>query len=473
MIKKNNVFIENKYGMFYRKYMKISLYSVKWFYRMKLGRADNGLSPGWLSMANRLKWLKKLHLIDDGEAVGRELSFYNLERMRIFIIVILLLEFLLFLIDDYLVSQTGANHGSSFFTVFLLVILFVVSIAYLFVFDQLGKLHKANQVKNSTIKALLVSYLTLTMIWGAVFTFSAKNTGGSLAAFLIILLLGSLLMYMDSRTLLIPYLASILVFIIGHQLAPPPVQALVKHYLNLAIFLVLAWFISRNLYKAYTREFKARDLIEVQNRLLKEANQELLQEIVAREEAQKNLEIANQELVQLSLVDQLTGIPNRRSLELFLRFEWHRGLREQSSIAIIMIDIDRFKAYNDCYGHVQGDKVLARVAAALDGSRRRSTDFVARYGGEEFLFTALNIDEAGTFTLAEMIRKNVEALHIQHDASPSSPWLTISLGALTIVPGSVESYSDAIHMADLALYDAKRAGGNQTKMYRSPQDTLF
>gem|GEM_PF-5417744 len=98
--------------------MKISLYSVKWFYRMKLGRADNELSPGWLSMANRLKWLKKLHLIDDGEAVGRELSFYNLERMRIFIIVILLLEFLLFLIDDYLVSQTGANHGSSFLPFF-------------------------------------------------------------------------------------------------------------------------------------------------------------------------------------------------------------------------------------------------------------------------------------------------------------------------------------------------------------------
>lgn len=422
---------------------------------------------------NRLKLLKKLYLIEDGDEIGRELSFFNLERVRIFVIVILLLEFLQFLIDDYLLSRTGANHGSSAFTLLLLILLFVGSVAYLFVFDQLGKLHKASKVKNSTIKVLLVSYLTLTMIWGAVFSFSAKNAGGSLTPFLIILLLGSLLMYMDNRTLLIPYLASTLVFIIGHQFAHPPVQALVRHYLNLAIFMILAWFISRNLYKAYTSEFKARGLIEVQNRLLKEANQELLQEIVAREEAQKNLEMANQELVQLSLVDQLTGIPNRRSLELFLRFEWHRGLREQSSISLIMIDIDQFKAYNDCYGHVQGDKVLARVAAALDESRRRSTDFVARYGGEEFLFIALGIDEAGTFTLAELIRRNVEALHIQHHASPSSPWLTISLGALTTVPGVAEGYGDAINMADLALYDAKRAGGNQTQIYRSPQETLF
>lgn len=420
---------------------------------------------------NRLILTKKLNWIENGEELGREMSFYNLERVRVFIIVVLLLEFLLFLIDDYLLSQAGTN--SSVFTLFLLVVLFVVSVAYLFAFDQLGKLYRANKVKTAVIEAVLVSYLTLTMIWGAVISLSARNAGGSLAAFLIILFLGSLLMYMDNRTLLIPYLASILVFFIGHQLAHPQVQALVRHYLNLAIFLILAWFISRNLYKAFASEFKARGLIEVQNRLLKEANRELLQEIVAREEAQKNLEMANHELVQLSLVDQLTGIPNRRSLELFLRFEWNRGLREHSSIAIIMIDIDRFKDYNDCYGHVQGDKVLARVAAALDGSRRRSTDFVARYGGEEFLFIALNIDEAGTYTLAEMIRKNVEELHIQHHASPSSPWLTISLGALNVVPGTAEGYSDAINMADMALYDAKRAGGNQTRMFRSPQDTLF
>lgn len=422
---------------------------------------------------NRLKLLKKLHLTEDGEEIGRELSFYNLERVRSFIIVILLLEFLLFLIDDYLLGQPGSHHGSSAFTLFLLIILFVVSVVYLFVFDQIGKLYTVNKVKNSTIKALLVSYLTLTMMWGAVFTLNAKNAGGSLAAFLIILFLGSLLMYMDNRTLLIPYLASVLVFIIGHQYANPPIQAMVRHYLNLAIFVILAWSISRTLYKSYTSEFKARGLIEVQNRLLKEANQELLQEIVAREEAQKKLELANQELVHLSLVDQLTGIPNRRSLDLFLRFEWQRGLREQSGISIIMIDIDRFKAYNDCYGHVQGDQVLARVAAALDAGRRRSTDFVGRYGGEEFLFVALNIDETGTFTLAEILRKNVEALQIQHNASPASPWLTISLGALTIVPGEAENYNDAINMADLALYEAKRTGGNQTRIYRSPQNTLF
>ncbi|MEN6391468.1 MAG: diguanylate cyclase [Syntrophomonas sp.] len=398
---------------------------------------------------NRLIPLKKLHSIQDGEEMGRELSFYNLERVRLYIIVVLLLELLLFLVN--LLAQTGVNQSLSA-DLFLLVVLVVGSVAYLFVFDKLGKLHRANQVKDSTIKALLVSYLTLTMIWGALFTLSTGNAGGSLAAFLIILLLGSLLMYMDDRTLLIPYLASVLVFIFGHQFARPPVQALVSHYMNLAIFMVLAWFISRNQYKSYTSEFKVRGLIEVQNRLLKEANQEL---------------------IQLSLVDQLTGIPNRRSLEAFLKFEWRRGLREQSRVAIIMIDIDQFKAYNDHCGHVQGDRALTQVAAALDESRRRSTDFVARYGGEEFLFIALGIDEEGTLTVAEIIRKNVEALQIRHDASPSSPWLTISLGALSIVPGAAEGCNEAINMADMALYEAKRAGGNQTRIYRSTQETLF
>jgi len=194
--------------------------------------------------------------------------------------------------------------------------------------------------------------------------------------------------------------------------------------------------------------------------LVSNVNEKLSKEIAVRRKIQNELELANRKLAEASLIDALTGIPNRRKLEEFLNYEWKRAVREKTSISLIMIDIDFYKAFNDNYGHVAGDNCLINVAKALDSCHRRSTDFVARYGGEEFLFIALNTDKEGTRILAEKIREEIEALNILHEYSPVSRYVTVSVGITNIIPTEEDSLTESINNADKALYKAKQDGRN-------------
>lgn len=421
---------------------------------------------------NQIKFFSSPTQEYDQQELERELASLNIIRVRSFIVATLLAELLLWVADYYLVPYPEIRHQAIYHP-YLYGIILAVSLVFLLLFISLARSLVKDAVKTATVNALIITYLTVALAWGAFASISSQRGNGSLAVFLVIILLGSLLLYIDSRYLLVPYVISLIIFSLGYRYLPMPSLYAIKHYLNLSIYIVLSWFISRTLFRSYVERFKSRCLIEVQNRLLKEGNRELLEEIVARKEAQERLEIANRELMQLSLIDDLTGIPNRRNMDIFLRYEWHRGLREGTSLSLIMIDIDSFKAFNDHYGHVEGDGALMKVAQALESSRRRSTDFVARYGGEEFLFIALNMNEAGSLTLAELLKRNIEDLHIPHATSSISPWVTISLGTITLIPGEIEDYTSALKMADMALYEAKKGGGNQVRVFRSPQETLF
>ena len=138
---------------------------------------------------------------------------------------------------------------------------------------------------------------------------------------------------------------------------------------------------------------------------------------LAREEveaANRQLHAANRALLQLSLVDGLTGLANRRHFDDVLEAEWRRAARGASSLALVLIDIDRFKDYNDTYGHVQGDACLRAVAGVLERSVQRAGDLVARYGGEEFAFVLPQLGRAEAFALAEQVRTRVKELQIPH-----------------------------------------------------------
>lgn len=128
---------------------------------------------------------------------------------------------------------------------------------------------------------------------------------------------------------------------------------------------------------------------------------------------------------------------------------------------MIMIDIDFFKAYNDTYGHQQGDEALRRVAAELAKTAKRPRELVARYGGEEFAAILLETDLESSAKLAEKIRANVEALRIEHTASQPLPVLTISLGVAAMLPKLGDESASLISRADKALYLAKERGRNQ------------
>ncbi len=162
---------------------------------------------------------------------------------------------------------------------------------------------------------------------------------------------------------------------------------------------------------------------------------------------------------EMSMLDPLTGIPNRRYFDDRLDNEWRRAARNRTPFSVMMIDVDHFKAYNDHHGHAAGDVVLQRVAAALQGALQRATDFVARYGGEEFVAVLPATNLAIATTHAERLRRRIENLAIQHGHSSASTVVTVSIGVATAVAGSADAASLMI-AADQQLYSAKRAGRN-------------
>lgn len=187
------------------------------------------------------------------------------------------------------------------------------------------------------------------------------------------------------------------------------------------------------------------------------------------EQEKRKLIKLNEDLERQASVDGLTGVANRRHLDEFANRELLRSVREKTPLAVIMADIDYFKAYNDSYGHLAGDECLKKVAHALTEAVRRPTDLVARYGGEEFSIVLPNTDFSGMALIAEACRKRVENLAISHNGSLVSEVVTISLGVAGInrVQKNTESLFAA---ADCALYKAKNSGRNKVVVFEPQPD---
>jgi diguanylate cyclase (GGDEF)-like protein/PAS domain S-box-containing protein len=167
------------------------------------------------------------------------------------------------------------------------------------------------------------------------------------------------------------------------------------------------------------------------------------------------------ELRALSREDALTGLPNRRAYEQSLATEWRRALRNQRPLAVLLLDIDHFKAFNDHYGHPMGDACLRQVADVLRLGCRRSADTVARFGGEEFIAIFPETDAIDAAGVAEQMRASVADRAIPHGMAGELPMVTISIGVAALVPSNRLRAADLVRMADEALYAAKRAGRNQ------------
>lgn len=174
----------------------------------------------------------------------------------------------------------------------------------------------------------------------------------------------------------------------------------------------------------------------------------------------KELRITNEKLHVLSMYDELTGVPNRRSLDDYLEREWGYAMRRAEPLTLLMIDVDFFKLYNDTYGHQAGDYCLQKVASVLNDTITRSGDLIARYGGEEFVVALRNTDSVGAQIVGECLRQRVEDLRIPHSESGISSYVTISLGIATMVPEPSRSQMILLEAADKALYQAKNSGRN-------------
>ena len=204
----------------------------------------------------------------------------------------------------------------------------------------------------------------------------------------------------------------------------------------------------------------------------------LIGQMRRRLEAERELRAArdalaglNATLEKMALQDGLTGLANRRQLDVSLANEFSRAVRHGSPLALALIDVDHFKRYNDRYGHSAGDDCLRAISAAIrQQTPRRPGDLAARYGGEELAILLPNTDSAGAWAVAERMREAVEALQIAHEDSPQGI-VTISAGVAAMVPRrGIDSETTLFDDADKALYCAKSAGRNRVAASAAPDD---
>ncbi|HEY1745519.1 MAG TPA: diguanylate cyclase [Xanthobacteraceae bacterium] len=174
---------------------------------------------------------------------------------------------------------------------------------------------------------------------------------------------------------------------------------------------------------------------------------------------EEELRIANQHLEELASLDGLTGLANRRGFDRELERRWQHAAEQRRPLALLMVDIDHFKLFNDGYGHVRGDACLSSVAETLSLVTLHDAVLVARYGGEEFAVLVPGFDTARTTVLGEEVRRAVEGLLLTHAETPCG-YLTISVGVASLVPDNRQPAADLVEAADNALYAAKRRGRN-------------
>jgi diguanylate cyclase (GGDEF)-like protein/PAS domain S-box-containing protein len=183
----------------------------------------------------------------------------------------------------------------------------------------------------------------------------------------------------------------------------------------------------------------------------------------ARVRTQLTLKAQSDLLRDMAYADVLTGIPNRRAFDERLETEWKRAQRDGTQVALLILDVDHFKRYNDCLGHPQGDACLRAVADAVSSVPCRGHDLLARYGGEEFVCLLPGCDLETAAQKAECLRVAVESLVLPHPDSSVSPFVTISVGAAALYPGPGVGTTTLLDMADANLYQAKERGRNRVE----------
>ena len=211
---------------------------------------------------------------------------------------------------------------------------------------------------------------------------------------------------------------------------------------------------------------KLPDAIELIARIRAHAKNYILQKerdsaFFALRQLKKQLESSNKKLQELSTKDGLTGIANRRHFDETLETDLQDGLKNNTPVSLILIDIDYFKDFNDNYGHQLGDDCLKEVASLLSNACLNPQDLAARYGGEEFVALLSGTEEAQALKVAERFNEVLERTCIEHKHSGVAPCITVSMGIATHDTGSSYNAKDLIEAADRALYKAKESGRNR------------
>lgn len=188
----------------------------------------------------------------------------------------------------------------------------------------------------------------------------------------------------------------------------------------------------------------------------------LSNDITERKQAESRLKVANRTLQTLADLDGLTKIANRRRFDSYLKYHWEKAQHEDLNLTLFLCDVDHFKAYNDHYGHLQGDACLMQLAKILRTRMPSPTDLVARYGGEEFAIILPGRSPSEGAEIVQHIWQTIQETNLLHAASPTAEFVTVSFGGCTFIPsGTVHTARQLIGRADEALYQAKQQGRNR------------
>lgn len=231
-------------------------------------------------------------------------------------------------------------------------------------------------------------------------------------------------------------------------------QRLGALWLILVAVLLLLW-------AGYRHSERLRAQAKEQHRLreaLAQVNEALEDRV---QERTVQLRRANERLEQLSMIDGLSGLANRRKFDETLEKIWIQAKVDSTPVALVMLDLDEFKAYNDLYGHQAGDACIQALSGVLLARSKRQGELAARYGGEEFALILPGCHLHAAYKTAEAVRLAFAGLGIEHSASSCASVATISLGVASLIPSDTSGVAELIGLADQALYQAKHAGRNR------------
>jgi len=397
--------------------------------------------------------------IDESEREDfeRTLIADNLHRGKILAAIVIIFE-AVYIIIDITASIMKVDDRFAFDAYLIMyLIMILINTAYLL---TVHVFYSGSETPDNRIKGLrymLIIYITMIMSWGSILSLMDQKLYGQVMPFMVNMIVCSVIYIINSRHMLIPYAVSVIILLVCLPFYQSSGDMLVGHYANLSVFICVSWIASRIIYRNYCKNYSSRVLLNRSNSMLNKKIEENIK-ITAK------LEAANNQLKELALIDELTGIPNRRSFRDFIDRAFQLYVREDSSISIIMIDVDHFKEFNDCYGHEAGDRALIAIAGEINSAVAGPYDFAVRWGGEEFVYAAFNRNAEEIRDTAEIIRKRVAELGFADLSAGDEAHITISLGISSISITDKKGVNKAVKLADKALYTAKSGGRNCIRM---------
>ncbi len=361
----------------------------------------------------------------------------NASRAKLVIIVTFFLEVAVIITFYIYHLNIPFTENSKYYSVMYAVFL-MFSVLFYFLIDKL----QSNPKVSWKSKLLTIGYLVFILLWNM----GIALMDGAVTAYIVALMAVALIGVFKPAVLFVMLSFMQAVFFV---LIPFFQQStsLFASYINSSIALAVALVAGNILFKNRVDNFKSHKEVGEKTKALQELNVELNK--------------ANKKLEYLAQTDGLTGIFNRRMFDKLSMVYWEDSLSLNTTLSVVMIDIDYFKRYNDTYGHQCGDDCLKIIVAYLK-KIIPAESMLARYGGEEFSILIKGYDEKEAFAMAEEIRKKIADLNIEHKNSRVKPHVTLSLGVYTGQPNEKNSITEFISHADKALYKAKDRGRDLT-----------